>query len=191
MGDLTVGHYASHDDADLTPKQRYDRIQAQIKADNARIKADAEGAALDGAVDAIEDYLGDAEEEAPEAESVAGAVVTKEENDARKVKEAEAEAMRSVSSLRDQFATGHLSEDEGKKIGELFERFQRGEIEDPVLLHLLGQKVKAVKEYMRAKEEVKELNKRLFEQLNAASSNLMKVKGVLEHVDRQLVDYIV
>ena len=174
-------------DSQLTPKQQYDKIQQQIRQDNAIAKGEFEEDALDSAVEAIEDYLGNAEDDEPET----GVTVTKEENDNRKAKELEAETISSIETLKDVFVTQHLPTEIKKKIDDLLWKYHRNELDDPVLIHLLKQKIQSVTDYLKTKEEVKELNKTLFEQLNTASSNLIKVKGVLEYVDKQIAEYIV
>lgn len=177
----------------MSPKQQFDMIQEQIKADNRKARGETEDEALEKAVDAVEDFLGDADERETETEEVVDSspVVTQAENETRKAKEAEAKAFEDMRGLIDTFATAHLSKEQQKKLASLFHQFKDDKIEDPILRHLISQRIKTTGDYLKTMEEVKEMNKRLFEQLSALSSNLTKVKGALEHVDKEILDYVV
>lgn len=191
------GHYGSHGD-NKTPRERFLEVQKQIKEDNQKISGtvnldddDDYQEDLDVARQAVDEF--DDEDDAEPVDKHMGTekhVVTREEHEQGKAQESQTEALKAIGLLQDTKLTEHLSNDQKQLLRDLANQQHRGELDDPVLKHMLLQKSMLVKGYSQVTEDIKELNKKILNELNMASNKLLKTQGAIENIDEQIIKYV-
>ena len=84
----------------------------------------------------------------------------------------------------------HLSEDEQKIMIGMLNDYQNGIIEDPVLIHLIKEKLLTATTFMKNQVEIKEQQQRMMKEVQDTSNKTLKIRGAMESVDRQILKLI-
>ncbi len=186
-----------------TPKQKYDEEMGNIKQANAEANGQTEESEINDMADEAEKVMDEMESREQKAidksmgdvkEPASGSftppkqhqkTITREEF--LKMKEAQA-AQKSLKILQQQQAAGtHLSSKEHNTLVSILKRHEKGELKDPVLVAFLDEKIDLSRKYVEATVAVKELQKKLLNEISECTNNMVKCRGAIEQVDRMLL----
>lgn len=163
-----------------TPRERFLAEQENIRAAHNQGK-DPDLHVSDEEIDELEDDMQEIDKNLGDE----GHVVTSTQYQAAKLESAKHAAIEAMSET----ASGkHLTNEERVLLQAIVKK--RKSIDDPVLKHLITQKAMQEQGYVNLKKQVKDLNDKVMRELMKASNDLVKTQGVIENIDRQILDYI-
>lgn len=81
-----------------------------------------------------------------------------------------------------------LSSEERKKLIEVLDKFEKGEIGDKVMNYLLKQRGKSAQQFEDAVKEIKELERKLLDDLSKCTSKMVSAQSVLENLNKQILE---
>jgi len=81
----------------------------------------------------------------------------------------------------------HLSNEDKKDMQKMIDMYKNKELENPILKHLMEQKGILSKEYIEDSEKVGTMYKTLLKEMTDLTSNIMKLKGAIENVDKNML----
>jgi len=174
----------------MSARERYEAEQKQIH--DANLKAKGKDPDEEKELDELTDEV-EAEMEAQEIDKSMGDVkvpnsvsMTAEQYEGRK---AQIEASEALAKLKESHRE-HLSPAQQKKLQALVESFQAGEVEDPVLIHLIKKRLKGVAIKTELAKQGRELNVKLLNELTKVTTAAMENAGMLKDCDNDLLEYI-
>lgn len=194
---------------EITPRDQFKAIQEQAKIDNAKAMGVDDEEDFDNEVESTADDLGmddDFEEEDEpqtmeskkelDEESTTKPVdknlgerkieVTREQHQGQKDQANAIEALRALKGANQE----HLKPEDLKAMKLALSMLESGKLKDPVLIHLLKEKVELSKQYIKATIGIKELQRRLMNEISAATNAVVKCKGAIENQDRQILNLV-
>lgn len=185
----------------VTTKERYDAEMKNIHQANAKANGQSDDVELEKIADDAERVLdkmksrkvdksmGDVKEPASGAFSSSvkhqQKIMTKDQF--LKWKEAKA-AQKAIHAVQQQQRTkAHLSHQDNNIISELLKQYEKNELKDPILMAYLDEKIELAKKYIEATVAIKELQKKLLNDVATNTNNVVKCRGAIEQVDRMLL----
>lgn len=205
---------AVNTEKELDPREKFKAIQEQAKVDNAKAKGEmTEEEQLDEDVASTAEELGmdddsETEDELPEsdpakeqdAEESAEAEtqpvdkhvgtkkieVTREQHQANQAQDNAVKALQALKNANQE----HLNPEDLKAMKLALAMLQSGKLKDPVLVHLLNEKVELSKQYIQATVAIKELQRRMMTEISHATNAVVKCKGAIENQDRQILKLV-
>ena len=186
-------HYAHVE----TPRERFLKEQAKIK--EANLKANAVEDGLDP--DEVKEIEDEAEQIAKELEEDETVPVDKHVGD-KKITVTQAEylkerdkklaqkALASMIGLKDA-NKNHLSKEEVETINKILRESEKVGFDkiSPVMVHLLKTKIKLAEEFVKHQVRIKELHAKLLQELSITTDQVVKTKGGVELVDKQILEF--
>lgn len=178
----------------LTPKEQYDAQRQLI--DDEKMEANGqdpdEERELDAMTDDAEKIMDNMEEKEidktmGETKKPVGPQRIEVSRDQFEKMKADKQAQNALMALKNA-QSEHLKPEQQKAMNLLVAEFEAKKITDPVIQHLMKEKIKLLQEYVAAAKEIQLLQRKMLQQVADTTNNLVKVKGAMETTDRMILD---
>lgn len=110
--------------------------------------------------------------------------VTREQFEKHKADQAAQKALLALKNAQYE----HLKPEQKKEMNLLVAEFEVGKLDDPVLAHLMKEKIKLSQDHVRGQKEVNELQRKMLHEVARVTNNLVKTKGAMETTDKMILD---
>ncbi len=191
------------DTESATPRERYKQEIDGIKAERLRSlgadpdtmrEIDQDAEEMSDAVDRGEyDDLDKVEPEAPPANAMkakAPQAVSKKQFEMTKEQFDKIEQHKLIqqsTGILKKLEAKYLSSEEQVLMKDLFEKFQKDELTDPVLLHLFQEKLNVCVRAVSLQLRDKDLELKMLNEIQSISNEVLKSQGALESIDKQIL----
>lgn len=155
-----------------TSKEKYDQVMKGVEAYKNRSQESPE---LDEEVEEVEKEMQEQAIKGPETE-------------VGKVRQLQENTLKTLSDLNLRKRTPHLNADEFKLLNLAKTRFQKEELDSPVLIHLFQRKEKLRLEFLQKQEEARDLYQDMLKRMGEVSETTLKIQGAMENVDKEIVE---
>lgn len=115
--------------------------------------------------------------------------VTIEEHQRAKVAEAQKAAVAALKDLQ-QAQSKNLKPEDVKKLRLLVAKHEAGTLNSEIGKYLINRKASAMKTFLQTQNEVKKLQQEFLNKVASATNEIVKAKGVLEDLDKQLLELV-
>ena len=166
----------------MSPKEQFDATMEKAKTDSMKAKG------IDPEEQQLVDDLAEAAEK--ELDKTVGETkvsnvteVTSEEYFRRKAVTDQRKLIRALTHA----STHELTKNQKATLDLVLAQAEAEKLEDPVLRHLVKERGNAVAEYNNAVQSIKELERKLLEDISKSTNSMVKAKGVLEAMNKQIL----
>lgn len=170
-----------------TTRDRFLETQKNIKKANAVANQKHD----DEEIDELMDELDDEDKKKVPIDKHIGTkkiVVTKEQNEKAKEVRIQNEALQSMSQLHAKVKP-HLNQVQANKLQGILKKVADCESVDPVLGHFIKKKIENASEFANMNVKMREMQKKLLQDLTLVSNDIIKCRGASEFLDKEILSY--